>query len=131
MKGGTGMVRLGKAVLYGVATIFVLALIVSFVLSIILKFTNASEATFAWVAFTCSLISFFVGGFVAGGKGKEKGWLVGGFTSILFTLLIFLFQFLGVDKLFTAQQWLYHLAFLIAAMCGGVIGVNISASRNL
>ncbi|HZG60651.1 MAG TPA: TIGR04086 family membrane protein [Anoxybacillus sp.] len=124
------MARLGKAVLYGVTTIFVLALIVSFVLSLILKFTNASEDTFAWVAFTCSLISVFIGGFVAGGKGKEKGWLVGGFTSILFTLLVFLFQFLGVDKLFTVQQWLYHLSFLITAMCGGIIGVNISTSRN-
>ncbi|WP_044894673.1 TIGR04086 family membrane protein [Bacillus alveayuensis] len=124
------MARLGKAVLYGMATIFVLALIVSFVLSLILKFTNASEATFAWIAFTCSLISFFIGGFVAGGKGQEKGWLAGGFTSVLFTLLVFLFQFLGFDELFTVQQWLYHLAFLIAAMCGGIIGVNISASRN-
>jgi putative membrane protein (TIGR04086 family) len=124
------MTRFAQAVFYGVVTIFLLATVVSFVLSLILKFTNAQESSLTWLVLICSLLSAFIGGFVAGGKGKERGWLVGGFTSLLFTLIVLLFQFLGFDQSFTAQQWLYHLGFLVVAMLGGIIGVNVSTSRN-
>jgi putative membrane protein (TIGR04086 family) len=130
MKGERDMTRFARAVLYGVITIFLLVTVVSFVLSLILTFTSAQESSFTWVVLICSFLSVFIGGLVAGGKGKERGWLVGGFTSMLFTLIVFLFQFLGFDHLFTAQQWLYHLGFLIVAMLGGIIGVNVSTSRN-
>ena len=72
----------------------------------------------------------FIGGIVAGGKGKEKGWLIGGGTSLLFTLIVLVFQFLGLEKAFTVEQWLYHLVFFVAAALGGIVGVNMTAPRN-
>ena len=124
------MIRFGKAVLYGVTTIFALATIVSIILSLILRFTNAQESSLTWIVLVCSVISVFIGGIVAGGKGKERGWVIGGATGMLFTLIVFLFQFLGYDEFFGVKQWLYHLSFLIVAICGGIIGVNVSSSRN-
>ncbi|KFL14731.1 membrane protein [Geobacillus stearothermophilus] len=123
------MSRLGSALVYGVATIFVLAALVSFVFSLLLKWTDIHESSLTWVIFTVSVISMFIGGIVAGGKSQEKGWLAGGLTSLLFTALIFLFQFLGIEKPFTAEQWLYHLVFFVAAALGGIVGVNLSPTR--
>jgi len=121
--------RLGSALVYGVATIFVLAALVSFVFSLLLKWTDIHESSLTWVIFAVSVISMFIGGIVAGGKSQEKGWLAGGLTSLLFTALIFLFQFLGIEKPFTAEQWLYHLVFFVAAALGGIVGVNLSPTR--
>ncbi|WJP99652.1 TIGR04086 family membrane protein [Geobacillus stearothermophilus] len=123
------MSRLGSALVYGVATIFVLAALVSFVFSLLLKWTDIHESSLTWVIFAVSVISMFIGGIVAGGKSQEKGWLAGGLTSLLFTALIFLFQFLGIEKPFTAEQWLYHLVFFVAAALGGIVGVNLSPTR--
>ncbi|GGJ67139.1 putative membrane protein (TIGR04086 family) [Anoxybacillus voinovskiensis] len=123
------MARFGKAVAYGVVTIFLLASIVSMLLSLLLKWTDVQESSLTFVIFACSLLSVFIGGVVAGGKGKERGWLIGGATGVCFTFIIFLFQFLGMEKTFSAQQWLYHLGFLAVAMIGGIMGVNFSSSR--
>jgi putative membrane protein (TIGR04086 family) len=129
-KGGEGMTRLGKAIVYGIVTIFLLAAIISLILSLIVKFTNVQESSLTWVIFASSLLSMFISGLVAGGKGKEKGWFIGGATSVVFTFIVFLFQFLGLEQPFSMQQWLYHLGFLAAAILGGIIGVNISSSRS-
>ncbi len=123
------MPKLSKAVMYGVGTIFTLAIITSLFVSLILTFTDAQESSFKWVFILSSFASLFLGGFVAGGKGKQKGLLLGGLTGLLFTLIIFLFQFLGVDQLFTSHQWLYHLIFTGMAMIGGIFGVNTAVSR--
>lgn len=123
------MARFGKAVAYGVVTIFLLASIVSLLLSLLLKWTDVQESSLTFVIFACSLLSVFIGGVVAGGKGKERGWLIGGATGACFTCIIFLFQFLGMEKAFSTQQWLYHLGFLAVAIIGGIMGVNFSSSR--
>ena len=124
------MTRLGSAIVYGVVTIFLLAALISFFLSLILKWTDIQESLLTWIIFAGSLLSMFIGGIVAGGKGKEKGWLIGGGTSLLFTLIVLVFQFLGLEKAFTVEQWLYHLVFFVAAALGGIVGVNMTAPRN-
>jgi putative membrane protein (TIGR04086 family) len=128
--GGREMTRLGSAIVYGVVTIFLLAALISFFLSLILKWTDIQESSLTWIIFAGSLLSMFIGGIVAGGKGKEKGWLIGGGTSLLFTLIVLVFQFLGLEKAFTVEQWLYHLVFFVAAALGGIVGVNMTAPRN-
>lgn len=122
--------RWGKGILYGLMTIFVIALVTSLIFSLLLKFTNLTESSITWLLLGISFISVFIGGFVSGGKGKEKGWLIGGITALLYTLIIYLFQFLGYGQNFTIEQTFYHVGFLFVAMFGGVFGVNMSSERN-
>ncbi|MGM0874395.1 MAG: TIGR04086 family membrane protein [Bacillota bacterium] len=119
----------GKAILYGLITIFVIALVTSLVFSLLLKFTSLTESSITWLLLGLSVLAMFIGGFVAGGNGKEKGWLVGGVTALLYTLIIFLFQFLGYGQIFSMEQTMYHGGFLVVAMLGGVFGVNMTSSR--
>jgi putative membrane protein (TIGR04086 family) len=124
------MVRWGKAIAYGVTTIFLLAIVISFLLALILKLTNYQESSLQWFINVCAFFAVFFGGLIAGGKGKERGWILGGATSLLFTLIVYLFQFLGLEQAFSVEQWGYHAGFLITAMVGGMIGVNIASSRS-
>ena len=118
--------RLGLAIMYGLITVFMLAIVISFIFSLLLRFTSLQETSVAWIIVTLSFITLFIGGFISGGRGKEKGWLLGGATGGAYTLVIFLFQYLGNDALFTMQQMLFHLGFIGTAALGGIIGVNIS-----
>lgn len=117
------------AILYGVITTFVIVLTSSIVLSLLLRFTKIQESSLTWVILTLSFLALFIGGFVSGGKGKQKGWFVGGGTGVLFTLLIFLVQFLGYQTSFSIEQMSYHIGYIIIAVLGGVMGVNMTGKR--
>lgn len=117
------------AIVYGVITIFVIVLSSSLILSLLLRFTKVQESSLTWLILSLSFLALFIGGFVSGGKGKQKGWLIGGGTGLLFTLLVFLVQYLGYQTSFSIEQMLYHIGYVIVAVLGGVVGVNTSSRR--
>jgi putative membrane protein (TIGR04086 family) len=121
--------NLGVSILYGLVTIFLVATISSIIFSLILRFTSTQESSLQFVVTAVSFISLFIGGFISGGKGKEKGWLLGGGTGLLYTIVIFLFHYLGKDSLFSYEQIIYHTCFMLVAMMGGILGVNMTTSR--
>ncbi|WP_078379556.1 TIGR04086 family membrane protein [Sutcliffiella halmapala] len=118
--------RLGLAIMYGLITIFIFAIATSLIFSLLLRLTALQESSVAWIILTLSFLALFIGGFVSGGKGKEKGWILGAATGGAYTLVIFLFQYLGNDSLFSIHQLLFHLGFIGVATLGGIIGVNLS-----
>jgi putative membrane protein (TIGR04086 family) len=121
--------NMGVSILYGVVVIFLVAVISSLIFSLILQFTSTREASLQFIVTAVSFISLFIGGFVSGGKGKAKGWLLGGGTGLLYSLVIFLFQYLGKDSLFSMEQVIYHTCYMLVAMMGGILGVNMTTSR--
>ncbi|MFC3883058.1 TIGR04086 family membrane protein [Bacillus songklensis] len=121
--------RMGSAILFGVMTIFIIALMTSFVFSLLLKFTNLTESSIQWFVLVLSFIALFIGGFVSGGKGQSKGWLLGASTGLFYSFIVFLIQFLGYDQTFTPQQLLFHGGFIATSVLGGVLGVNMTMKR--
>ncbi|MCX8002242.1 MAG: TIGR04086 family membrane protein, partial [Anoxybacillus mongoliensis] len=119
-----------RAIFHGVITIFISAILCSFIFALLLKLTSYDETSLQWVMHVLAFLSLFFGGFIAGGKGKTRGWMLGGATGIIFTTIIFLFQFLGMDRTFSIEQWGYHAGFLVTAIIGGMIGVNVATSRS-
>ncbi|UCZ54353.1 TIGR04086 family membrane protein [Bacillus shivajii] len=117
--------RLFSSSLYGILTILILVITVSFISSLLLRFTGLQEGSLVWVLLGFSFVAMFFGGFVAGGRSGEKGWLAGAVTAFLYTVVIFLVQFLGYNQAFDLQQLLMHSGYLIAAVLGGMFGVNI------
>ncbi|MGC4375842.1 TIGR04086 family membrane protein [Fictibacillus sp. Mic-4] len=118
--------HMGSAIVRGLITILILILLSSVILSLILRFSSVTESKLNWVTLALSLISWFIGGFVSGKSGKEKGWLLGATTAIVFSLLVFLVQFLGFDSTFNSKQYMYHGIFLLLSILGGIMGVNSS-----
>ena len=118
-----------QAVGYGLLMILVLVTSMSLILSLLLQFTDLTTDMLTWLFYATAFIALFIGGFIAGGKGKEKGWILGGLTGIAYTMLIFLIQYLGYNDPFDAKQWLFHLMFLLIAMFGGIFGVNLRSDN--
>lgn len=118
----------GSAVLMGTLTIFIFAMVSSIIFSLILRFTSLQESSLQWVITAVSFIALFAGGFISGGRGKEKGWLLGGLTGLIYSIIVFLFQFLGLDSLFDLEQIIYHICYILIAMMGGILGVNLSGN---
>ncbi len=121
---------LGIAVLHGVIAIFVFAILSSLIFSLLLAFTSVQESSLKYIVTTVSFISLFIGGFITGKNGKQKGWLIGGATGIIYSTIIFLFQFLGHDSLFSMEQLIYHICYILTAMMGAILGVNMSSSNS-
>mgnify|MGYP001322866075 FL=1 len=120
------MNRAAKAILYGLAFIFAIIFIVGFILSLFLRFSNVTEQSLQWTTLVITFIALFIGGFIAGGKSKESGWMLGGITGLCFVIIVFLIQYLGFNASIELTQLLYHFAYVVTAAFGGIIGVNVS-----
>ncbi|SFD62699.1 putative membrane protein, TIGR04086 family [Bacillus sp. OV194] len=118
-----------SSMIKGVATILVAIIISSLILSLLLRFTSLTESSLKWVTTGLSFLSLFIGGFLSGKKGKEKGILLGSGTALLFSLLVFLVQYLGYQTTFTSMQYMYHGIFLLLCMLGAIMGVNFSSHK--
>ncbi|MDY0408563.1 TIGR04086 family membrane protein [Virgibacillus soli] len=115
--------------MYGWIVIFGLILCASTVLALLLRFTTFNDPTLSWVTLSVGFIALFFGGLIAGMKGKSKGWMIGMFTGLGFTVLTFLVQYLGYKHGFSIEQTLHHTGYILAALIGGVIGVNTVAPK--
>lgn len=111
--------------MFGVITILSLAVIFSLIFSLILTFTHTEEKSISLLITIISFFCVFTGGFICGGKGKQKGWLIGGVTGLLYSLIILMYQYLGHGALFSIEQMIYYTCYTLTAMMGGVLGVNI------
>ena len=119
------------SMMYGVITIFIMILSVSFIISLLLRFTSLTETSFTWVIIIFTFLSLLIGGFVSGGKSKQKGWLVGAGTGAFYTLLVFLIQFLGYNTPFSLEQYLFHGGYILIALVGGILGVNVVRNNRM
>ncbi|UTR09259.1 TIGR04086 family membrane protein [Evansella sp. LMS18] len=117
--------RMLSSALYGILAILILVVAASFISSLLLRFTSMQEGSFTWVLLGFSFIAVFTGGFISGGRSGERGWLTGAVTALLFTIIIFLVQFLGYNQGFDTEQLLIHCGYLFAAILGGMLGVNV------
>lgn len=111
--------------------IFIIAMLFlsSLLLSALLHFTSIQESSVEWFILPITLITLFIGGFIAGYKAGGKGWYVGTLTGLSFILLSWLISFLGFDISPSVKQFLIYGLYLLAAIAGGIIGVNLSPQR--
>lgn len=114
------------AIGYGLLTIFIFIIVASFIFSLIVHFSSINEFTLAVMTTVTSIISLFLGGLIAGLKGKRRGWFIGIATGAFFTCFVFLVQYLGFDKTFSFEQMMYHLSYIFVATLGGMFGVNLA-----
>lgn len=118
------------AIFFGLAIIYGLVGVISFIFSLILKFTSLQESDFQLATTIISFIVLFIGGFIGGGKGKERGWLIGLAMGLLYTAINFSFQYLGHDSPVTFNQIIYYICFNLTIMMGAILGVNIAQNSS-
>jgi putative membrane protein (TIGR04086 family) len=124
-----GIKQMASSMGRGLVAILLTIMVCSLVLSLLLRFTGLTESSLKWVTMGLSFLSLFIGGFVSGKKGQNKGWLLGGGTSLMFSFLVFLIQYLGYQSTFNSSQDMYHGIFLLLSVIGGIMGVNLSSHK--
>ncbi|MCS1350680.1 TIGR04086 family membrane protein [Mechercharimyces sp. CAU 1602] len=114
--------------LYGIGIVWACVLIGSMIASLLLAFTNMTETALPYFTYGINGVSLLAGGWIAGRKSDQKGWLAGGGIGLSYGLLILLIGFLAFD----ADMILHPLLFLCAvtgiSSIGGILGVN---SKNI
>src|SRR5699024_5719 len=115
--------------MYGWITILFFVLLSSAVLALIVHLTNITEFTLSYITLIIGLLTLFLGGFVAGIKGKANGWIIGLTTGLGFTLITFFIQYLGFNEIFTTKQIIYHITYILCAIIGSIIGVNLFTTQ--
>lgn len=114
---------------YGWIFVFSIILVSSIIVALLLRFTTFNEPTLSWVTLIMGLIALFIGGLVAGLRSRAKGWIIGGMVGLGFTLFIFFIQYLGYKQSFSLGQSLHHIGYILSALLGGIIGVNMIGSN--
>ncbi|MCA0992579.1 MULTISPECIES: TIGR04086 family membrane protein [Bacillales] len=114
----------------GLLAIIVIVLATSVLFSLILRFSSVSEKGISPLIIVATVIAFFIGGFISGGKGGERGWLLGGGTACMYIMLLFLIQYLGYRVNMNLEQLLYHAGYGLICILGGIIGVNVKGGKH-
>ncbi|WP_228552430.1 TIGR04086 family membrane protein [Gracilibacillus salitolerans] len=117
------------SVLYGWIGILAVMLLASIILTLLLRFTSLGESTLEMATLFISFIALFTGGLISGLKAKNKGILVGAITGLLFTFIVFCYRFLGLHLSFSIVELVNHIAYLLLAIIGSIIGVNLSSGE--
>ena len=113
------------ALFYGWIFVFTIIFVSSIVIALLLRFTTFNEPTLSWVTLIIGFIALFIGGIVAGLRSKARGWMIGGMIGLGFTLIIFFIQYLGYKQSFSLGQSLHHVGYILSALLGGILGVNM------
>lgn len=129
-EGGKIMGERMKASFIGVVTVIGLMLVGSLVIALFVNFMDFSKSGFQWLSFIISVLILMVGGFIGGRKTEEKGWLTGAIVGVIYIIGIMLYQFLAQNAWIYSNQTLYFLIFVVAAVVGGMFGVNFKKTTN-
>ncbi|UOR12202.1 TIGR04086 family membrane protein [Halobacillus amylolyticus] len=120
------MKKLMQGVLgYGIGSIMILMMVVAAVLAILLRFTSIDIDTLNQISLVAGLTILAFGGLIAAYKGEQKGWLSGILTGLVFVVAMIGFQLIFENSWVTLTQLSYFGGLVIAALLGGMIGVNM------
>src|SRR5699024_6202590 len=96
----------------------------SAVLAIVIKHSNITEQTLSYITLIIGLVTLFIGGLVAGLRGKSNGWMLGFIVGLGFSLLILLIQYVRYNKIYTIKQNVFHITDIICEVVGSIVNVN-------
>lgn len=70
------------------------------------------------------ILSMFIGGFVIGKRQGKNGWLEGLKLSLIFLVILTLFNYLGLNASFSLKSWIYYIILIVSTIFGSILGVN-------
>ena len=107
-----------------ISIIFTLVLL--FVFSIILTYSNISESAISPVIIVISAISILIGSSISTMKIKKNGLINGALVGLIYMLFIYLISsIINTGFALNLNSVIMILSGVIAGVVGGVVGVNI------
>lgn len=104
----------------------ILTLILLFVLSMVLSFSEVSENIMGISIIFISSFSVLVGAFLASKKIKEKGIIFGSILGFSYMLILYLISsIINANFAITLSALYMFLGGIIGGAIGGILGVNL------
>lgn len=113
------------SIIKGVAISIISTIILLFIFSILLTYTNISESLITTVIIVVTAISIFIGSTIANIKMKKNGLLNGALIGGIYLMSMYILSSI-ISKNFsiTIQSFIMIIAGMICGMFGGVMGIN-------
>lgn len=115
---------------YGWVSTLVLLIISNSILTVTIQYQLVTHDNIFFISFILGLIILFISGVIAGIKGKENGWLLGGLVGIVFLAMTMFIQYVGLEEQITLKQTLFLICYVLSAIIGSVLGVNITSKQH-
>lgn len=113
-------------ILKGIIIAFIFTLVLLFIFSIFLTYTNIQETTIAPVIIIITAISILAGASISSIKIKKNGILNGGMIGFFYIFVVYFFSSL-IQTGFNMNVYtiVMIICSILAGMIGGIVGVNI------
>lgn len=110
----------------GVALLYIIGIIVgtTMLITVLNYFNIITGTTLTITKILICVVSLFTGGVVIGRRSSKKGWLEGLKLSLIFLILLIIFNYLGLDSSLEFKNLLYYLIIIVSCIFGSIIGIN-------
>ena len=112
----------------GISLLYIIGIILisTFILSIFNYFNIISGTTLSVFKILICIISLFIGGLVIGKSSSKKGWLEGLKLSLVYLLLLLIFNYLAFNSILSIKNIIYYIIIIISCIFGSIIGINLN-----
>ncbi|WP_128895949.1 TIGR04086 family membrane protein [Longirhabdus pacifica] len=112
------------SLLSGLTFAFIMLLFITFILSIVLRFSAMKESNLDIVSYFVHFMCILIGGWMCGKRVSSKGWYYGGMLGVLYSTAILLIAYLAFDSFSSLHAALISGVCFTGGAIGGMIGVN-------
>lgn len=114
-------------IIKGSITSIILTLVLLFIFSIIVTYTNVKESIISPIIIIITSISILIGSSISSLKIKKNGLLNGAIVGIIYILTIYILSsIMGIGFKIDINSILMIVFAIVAGMLGGIVGVNIN-----
>lgn len=99
-------------------------LVMTFIITIFNYFGLFSKNIVSIFKIIIPMLALFIGGFSIGKKSNKKGWLEGLILSIVFIIILLIFNFLAFNNTIEFKNLLYYFIMMVSCIFGSMLGIN-------
>jgi len=110
----------------GISFLIMLGIIIisSLILTTLNYFDIFNKSTISIFKILIIVITYFIGGLLIGKKSIKKGWLEGLKFGLIVSIILILFNILGLSQEFNLKLIFYYLILISSTILGSMIGIN-------
>ena len=113
-----------KKIGYGFAYTLGAFLILIFILTLLSYADVISGKVVSFVQLFIPIVSLLIGGYIIGKRSKSNGWLEGLKFSLIFLVILMLFNYLGLGSAPKFKNIVFYIIIIVSSILGSMIGIN-------
>lgn len=113
-----------KNIIFSLGIFTGLLFIFTLIVTILSYFNLMNDTITSIIKMVIPILSVLSSSIVMGIHSTKKGWLEGLKLGLIITLLLFLFNILGLNKNFKINQLLFYGILIFTSIVGSIIGIS-------